>query len=590
MDFSSFFTSLRTSFVIFVVLMLLFTWLSRKPVNNVAISSTEKDIIAISGIDTAVYFVFLRTVLGILILSGTVLLPVLLPIAAKSPHLWAILIATYWVSFVTYYLLWKVYKHVPGLRAYALISPEVKPEQFAVLVRDIPPFPVGQTRKSQVDSFFKIIYPEKFYSSMVVTKNKERCYMLFCLHCLILLSEQNLGRVRTEAIYAESKTTGKPKGVRPTNRIGFLGLIGKKVDSVEYYNEKIIEPNPKLEMEQKDTRRDKQQDSALVFFTSKVIAASAAQRLQAQYVYKWTKIPQDVIYVMVAVTIIFFMIPFGFNSDLMTLENLKIYLPFSKSIVNLDAIKTVLDAFLSQPALMIFLALLLQFLLFLSMAEGILSESHVVRAASGKYFYFIVFDVFIGVLLNATFFLTYVALVSFVGYGLELSRIVPLIIYHLKRKYLCKTESELKEAWLPGDVGYGTCVPSDMLVFTIVLCYSVMGPIIIPFGVAYFGLGWLILRNQTLIVYVASYESYGRMWPHMHKPILAALILYQVTMLGSFGMMEFYYAPFLIPLIILSLIFGFACDNLKKSPNMEQVFRSYILPSLNSENIDDDQF
>ena len=84
---------------------------------------------------------------------------------------------------------------------------------------------------------------------------------------------------------------------------------------------------------------------------------------------------------------------------------------------------------------------------------------------------------------------------SFVGYGLELSRIVPIVIYHLKRKYLCKTESELKEAWLPKDHGYGTRVPSDMLVFTIVLCYSVMGPIIIPFGVVFFGLIWLILRN-----------------------------------------------------------------------------------------------
>ncbi|WVY92925.1 hypothetical protein V8G54_032013 [Vigna mungo] len=85
----------------------------------------------------------------------------------------------------------------------------------------------------------------------------------------------------------------------------------------------------------------------------------------------------------------------------------------------------------------------------------------------------------------------------FVGYGLELSRIVPLIIYHLKRKYLCKTEAELKEAWQPGDLGYATRVPSDMLIVTIVFCYSVIAPVIIPFGVLYFGLGWLVLRNQV---------------------------------------------------------------------------------------------
>ena len=86
----------------------------------------------------------------------------------------------------------------------------------------------------------------------------------------------------------------------------------------------------------------------------------------------------------------------------------------------------------------------------------------------------------------------------FVGYGLQLSRLVPLIIYHLKRKYICKTEAELKEAWFPGDLGYGTRVPGDMLIVTIVLCYSVIAPIIIPFGVVYFGLGWLILRNQVM--------------------------------------------------------------------------------------------
>jgi len=89
----------------------------------------------------------------------------------------------------------------------------------------------------------------------------------------------------------------------------------------------------------------------------------------------------------------------------------------------------------------------------------------------------------------------------FVGYGLELSRLIPLFIFHLKRKYLCKTEDEVKAAWAPGDLGYGTRVPNDMLIATVVLCYSVMAPLIIPFGVAYFALGWLIAKNQVSLVF-----------------------------------------------------------------------------------------
>ncbi|KAI4297305.1 hypothetical protein L6164_037199 [Bauhinia variegata] len=184
---------------------------------------------------------------------------------------------------------------------------------------------------------------------------------------------------------------------------------------------------------------------------------------------------------------------------------------------------------------------------------------------------------------NATFFLTYVALkqltefsssvcpLFFVGYGLELSRVVPLIIFHIKKKVLCKTEAEMKEAWLPGD------------------------------------LRCLILQNQALKVYVPSYESYGTMWPHIHNRILASLILYQVTMVGYFIVQKFYYTPLLFPLPILSLLYGFvsakkfyrafrlpaleiAAYELKEVPNMELIFRSFIPPSLSNEKIDDNQF
>ncbi|KAK3007186.1 hypothetical protein RJ639_015666 [Escallonia herrerae] len=702
MDFSSFLTSLGTSFAIFVILMLLFTWLSRKPGNSVvyypnliwrgldpyengartrnpfawireAFSSSEKDVITVSGVDTAVYFVFLTTVLGILIFSGLVLLPLLLPVAAtgkyvpktnstskgtfndldklsmghikpNSPRLWTFVIATYWVSFVTYFLLWKAYKHVSGLRAAALMSPEVRAEQFSVLVRDIPPSPEGQTRKEQVDTYFKKIYPESFYRSMVVTENKQ------VNEIWVELEGYKKKLARAEAVYALSKK-------KPMNKTGFLGLIGKKVDTIVYCKDKINELTPKLEAEQKVTLREKQQASALVFFTNRASAAAAAQSLHARMVDTWTvmdapeprqiiwtnlpksfyerQIRQYVVYIIVFLTVVFFMIPIGFISAFTTLENLKKLLPFLKPIINQDVIRTVLEAYLPQIALIVFLALLPKFLLFLSKAEGIPSESHAIRAASGKYFYFIVLNVFLGVTVggtlfstlktiekdpnkivpllgsslpgNATFFLTYVALLFFVGYGLELSRIVPLIIYHLKRRYLCKTEAELKEAWAPGDLGYATRIPKDMLIITIVLCYSVIAPVIIPFGVIYFGLGWLVLRNQALKVYVPSYESYGRLWPHVHTRILAALILYQLTMVGYFVAKEFRSTPVLIPLPILSFIFAFicskkfyrffqstalevACRELKETPNMELIFRSFIPPSLTADKSDDDHF
>lgn len=113
-------------------------------------------------------FIHLRPILWLYVL----IIFTLYFIQESSARLWAFMIGTFWISLVTYYLLWKAYKHVSGLRAAALMSPEVKNEQFTILVRDIPPVPEGQTRKEQVDSYFKSIYPDTFYKSMIVTDNK----------------------------------------------------------------------------------------------------------------------------------------------------------------------------------------------------------------------------------------------------------------------------------------------------------------------------------------------------------------------------------------------------------------------------------
>ncbi|KAJ0980475.1 hypothetical protein J5N97_008730 [Dioscorea zingiberensis] len=707
MEFASFLTSLGTSFVIFVVLMLLFTWLSRKPGNEVvyypnrilrgldpwegrrrtrnplawireAVGASEADVIVAGGVDAAVYLVFLCSVLGILVLSGILLLPGLLPVAAtdhnlklavqhnsngtfsnldklamgniqeKSPRLWACVLGTYWVSLVTFYVLWKAYNHVSNIRSAVKANPQATLEDFAVLVRDIPRAPKDQTIKDQVDSYFRALHPDTFYRSMVITDNKK------VNKIWKELEGYRKKLARAEVVYAESKTTSKPDGTRPTNRTGFLGLLGSKVDTIDHCNEKIKELLPKLEAEQKITLEEKQRAAALIFFNSRPAAISAAQTLHSQIVdtwsvmeapeprqLLWTNLPkkfyerqirQYIVYVVVFLAVFFYMIPIVFISSLTTLENLRKLLPFLKHIVDKPAIKTILEAYLPQIALIVFMALLPTLLMILSKAEGIPSQSHVVRATSGKYFYFIIFNVFFGVTISgslidslksvlnkpkdivkllsaslpgsATFFLTFVALKFFVGYGLELSRLVPLIIFHLKKKFMCKTEAEVKEAWAPGDFGYATRVPNDMLIMTIVLCYSVIAPLIIPFGVVYFSLGWIIARNQALKVYVPSYESYGRMWPHMHSRVLAALFVYQITMFGYIGLKVFVYAPFVLPLPILTVIFAYicnkrfypafantplevACQNLKEIPNLESVYNAFIPPSLRSEKLED---
>ena len=110
---------------------------------------------------------------------------------------------------------------------------------------------------------------------------------------------------------------------------------------------------------------------------------------------------------------------------------------------------------------------------------------------------------------------------------------------------------------------------------------------------------------QILRVYVRSYESYGRMWPHMHTRIIMALMVYQITMIGFIPLKKFYYAPVLVPLLPISIIFAYVCHmrfypafaktplevvaqhDLKETPNMEAIYTSYIPPCLKPEKLED---
>jgi hypothetical protein len=96
---------------------------------------------------------------------------------------------------------------------------------------------------------------------------------------------------------------------------------------------------------------------------------------------------------------------------------------------------------------------------------------------------------------------------------LELSRLIPVLLFQYKRKFKCKTERELNEAWAPGAFMYHKSVANDLLVFTIGICYATISPVILFFTALYFGLGWLVMRNQvsqllmTIVIFQEIHSS-----------------------------------------------------------------------------------
>ena len=87
----------------------------------------------------------------------------------RSLRLWAYVIGAYWLTIATLHRLWKTYKHVVDLRIKDKSDTEtVKPEEYAVLVRDIPA-PSNGTITEEVDKYFRSLHPGTYHASIVVT-------------------------------------------------------------------------------------------------------------------------------------------------------------------------------------------------------------------------------------------------------------------------------------------------------------------------------------------------------------------------------------------------------------------------------------
>lgn len=609
-----------------------FTWLTD------VLRTREDDLVGIAGLDATCYIRFLFTCLAILVWAALYCLAVLLPVCAtdhyyvnhnkgisdpnkqlkytsfdklgmgnvtpKSNRLWAAAIGAYWVSLGAIVLLYWTYRDIVSLRSRFYGIGPTRVEQLAVLVRDIPKAGaklglVGGKKAdaAAVNDFFGLIYGPSYSYSVIIPKLKPSLK----LFKKVVKAKKKLAHAEAVGYLAEAK--GGPVKT-PMVRPGFLGLFGKKQEAIPYWRGQVEELVPELQKEQESAMQS-EGIAAVCFFKNQVTAAAASQALHADNNATWTvtqcpeprevvvenlgipiferSVREVLVYTITFLMILFYMIPIAFVSGITTISNLRKLLPFLKAIVNRPVLEAVLQAYLPQIALIVFLAVLPALCKFLSKVEGIPQQSHIVRAAAGKYFYFNVFNVFLGVTLtgslfgslkqiiksptqivnllssslpqNASFFITYIALKFLVSNALELSRLVALVLFHVKKKFLCKTQFELEAAWYPGAINYVKSVPSDLLIITLALCYSVIAPMILPFAICYFATTWVVMKNQALKVYIPDFESRARMWPHMHARILAALGLSQLTMLGYFGIKKFAGTVLMIPLPILTIMY-----------------------------------
>ncbi|KAK2412866.1 ERD (early-responsive to dehydration stress) family protein [Trifolium repens] len=516
-----------------------------------------------------------------------------------SERFWSHIVVAYAFTFWTCYVLMKEYGKVAAMRLQFLAAEKRRPDQFSVLVRNIPPDP-DESVGELVEHFFLVNHPDNYLTHQVVY-NANRLAKLV----------KKKSKMQNWLVYYQNKLERTSK--RPEMKTGFLGLSGKKVDAIDYYTTEIDKLSKEIALERDKVTNDPKSTmpAAFVSFKSRWGAAVCAQTQQTRnptiWLTEWAPEPRDVYWPNLAIPYVsltvrrliiavafffltfFFMIPIAIVQAFASLDGIQKAAPWLKPLVDVPFIKSFIQGFLPGIALKLFLIFLPTILMIMSKFEGFGSISSLERRSASRYYLFSFVNIFLGniltgsafqqldsfihqpanqypitigtaIPLKASFFITYIMVDGWSGIAAEVLMLKPLIIYHLKNFFLVKTEKDREEAMDPGSIGFNTGEPRIQLYFLLGLVYAAVTPTVLPFIIIFFGLAYVVFRHQIINVYNQEYESGAAFWPDVHFRVIFALIVSQIVLMGLLTTKKAASStPFLIALPILTIWFYRYC-------------------------------
>ncbi|KAG9145214.1 hypothetical protein Leryth_008974 [Lithospermum erythrorhizon] len=590
-----------------------------------ALKMPELELIDHAGLDSAVYLriylLGLKIFVPVTLLAWAVLVPVhwtnstlklsdvtfsnidklsISNVPLGSQRFWTHTVMAYAFTFWACYTLKNEYAKVSGLRLHFIASDRRRPDQFTVLVRNIPSDP-DESVSECVEHFFLVNHPGHYLTHQVVCNANK----------LADLVKQKKSQQNWLDYYQLKYSRNSSN--RPTKKTGFLGLFGEKVDAIDYQTTEIEKLTKEISVEREIAINDPKSimPAAFVSFKSRWGAAVCAQTQQSRdptvWLTEWAPEPRDVYWKNLAIPYVsltirrliigvafffltfFFMIPITMVQSLASIEGLQKRAKFLKDVIEVPFIKSFIQGVLPGLVLKIFLIFLPTILMIMSKFEGFLSISTLERRSASRYYLFNFVNVFLGSIIagaafeqlntflhqsaddipkiigvaipmKATFFITYIMVDGWAGVAGEILRLKPLIIFHLKNFFLVKTEKDREEAMDPGSLGFNTGEPQIQLYFLLGLVYAVVTPLLLPFILIFFGLAYVVFRHQIINVYNQEYESYAAFWPDVHGRIISALVISQLFLMGLLSTKEAALStPFLIALPVLTIWFHLFC-------------------------------
>lgn len=266
--------------------------------------------------------------------------------------------------------------------------------------------------------------------------------------------------------------------------------------------------------------------------------------------------------------VIFLVTPLATLLDLKTISKLW---PALGDVIRQSKWLTTFVTGILPPLLFLLLNLLLPyFYKYLSQCQGYASNSDVELSTLLKNFFFIFFNLFlvftasgtfwdiissisdttkIAYLLAATlkkFLLFYVDLILLQGlamFPVKLLQLGDFVILNIVGKLFLLKSLILRTPrdyrfyyYTPPVFDFGLHLPQHILIFIIILIYSVVSTKIVVSGLVYFVLGYFVYKYQLVYSFVHPPHSTGKVWPMIFRRVMLGLVIFQLFMCGTLAL------------------------------------------------------
>ncbi|KGN52299.1 hypothetical protein Csa_009259 [Cucumis sativus] len=579
---------------------------------------SEDEILSSGGLDALVTIRLFKLSINFSFVSSIIGLVVLLPInyfnqdkPSRSYHsldsltisnvregsdwLWVHFSYLCFISFYGIYLLHKEYKGILIRRIQQLKSMRQRSDQFTLLVREVPLCIEHKAHGCNVEHFFSKYHPCTYHSYQILSDVKELDHLL----------------KQAKSIMGKIEEGRKKFGFQNDKREPLLSYTSQQnALKIALLEEKLRKYHDIIHNLQVQTAaKQKELPVAFVTFKSRSGAAMASQSQHSLNPLMWiTELapePRDVSWKNLAIPVrflplrefgvivgaflltIFFAFPVTAVQGIAKFEKLKKWFPPAMAINKIPGLSSIVTGYLPSAILNGFIYVVPFAMHAMAKLAGCVSRSNEEIKACNMVFYFLVGNVFFLSLLSgslldeieeylthpknfpshlasavsaqADFFVTYILTSGLSGFSLEILQ-PGLLSWDLLKSCLCCSRKE-NDAYLYS-LPHARIIPFISLFLLIGMVYAVVAPLLLPFLIGYFCLGYVVYVNQVKDVYATTYDTFGLYWPHIHHYIIIGILLMQVTMIGLFGLKSKPAASiFTIPLLLITLYFNEHCKS-----------------------------